>query len=621
MPIRTLPALLVNQIAAGEVIERPASVVKELVENSLDAGATRVDVAVEQGGNQLIRVSDNGHGIPGDELPLAVTPHATSKLATVQQLAGIATLGFRGEALASIAAVSRLRLVSRATIDGRTAEEGRVLEASGDQISAAAPAASAAGTVVEVRDLFFNTPARRKYRRSAATEFGHISDVMGRIAIAWPRASITLSHNGRTALELVADDSPRRRFLNLIGADLDDAMIEFEQIQGDVRVWGLAAVPSMSRSTGKFQYVTVNRRPVRDRNLAHAVREAFRGLMPPDRHPLCLLMLELAGEGVDVNVHPTKAEVRFAEPGRIHAMVLNTIRKRLLGADLTPTAALRPTSTGAGDLADMDRPSTADAAPAARDAGWRGSGAATGTYADPPRQTDRGPRGFDYDQMRRVMAEQPEGVAEPGPTEPALHSHVVASSGVLQIHKCYLVTQDEQGILIVDQHALHERVMFEQLRDRLRRSDLESQRLLMPSPLKTDAKRLAALESLRPLLKRIGIDAEPSGPAILAIHAFPSFLFERNVDPAQFVEELLDKAEDGQFDTDGEHAEEAALHSILDMMACKAAVKAGDDLKPQELCELLSQRDRIERSSACPHGRPTTIRLTLQDLEKQFGRR
>ena len=617
MPIRTLPALLVNQIAAGEVIERPASVVKELVENSLDAGATRVDVAVEQGGTQLIRVSDNGHGIPGDELALAVSPHATSKLATVQQLAGITTLGFRGEALASIAAISRLRLTSRATVHGQTAEEGRILEASGDRIGAAAPAACSAGTVIEVRDLFFNTPARRRHQRSAATEFGHISDAMGRIAIARPQASFSLRHNGRTSLDLAADAAPRRRFLNLVGADLDDALLEFEQTHPEIRVWGLAVVPSMSRSTGKFQYVYVNRRPVRNRNLSHAIREAYRGLMPPDRYPVCLLMLELIGDGVDVNVHPAKAEVRFADPARVHAVVLSTVRTRLLEADLTPTAAIGPSSAGEEGHAPADRALATGPSPCGRGLGGAGSGGHMGSL----RPTDQGRKEFDYEQMRRLMTDRPDAVAEPGPAEPGLLPTVVASHGVLQVHKCYLVTQDEHGLIIVDQHALHERVMFEQLRDRLRCHNLESQRLLMPAIVQTDAKRLAALEALQPLLERIGVEAKPNEPIGLAIHAFPTFLFERHVDPAEFTQELLDKADDGQFDTEGEHAEEAALHKVLDMMACKAAVKAGDDLKPQELTELLSQRDRIERSSACPHGRPTTIRLTLQELEKQFGRR
>ena len=621
MPIRTLPPLLVNQIAAGEVIERPASVVKELIENSLDAGATRLDVTVVQGGHQLIRVGDNGGGIRDDELALALAAHATSKLGSVEQLAGIATLGFRGEALASIASVSRLRLVSRATIDGKVAEEGRVIEASGDQVGEAAPIACAAGTVVEVRELFFNTPARRKYQRSATTEIGHISDAVARVAIAWPQVSFTVRHNGRTMLDLAADASPRHRCLALIGADMDEALIEFSQTEADMRIWGLAAVPSMARSTGKFQYVNVNRRPVRDRNLSHAIREAYRGLIPPDRHPLCVLMVQMTGDDVDVNVHPAKAEVRFGNPRRVHSVVLTAIRTQLLDADLTPTAVTSPPAADDAVQAGNDRLGTAATAPYPAAAATPTGKTHADSFVKYLQHNDPAPNRFVYDQVRRRMAEQPDAVAEGGPAPPSLHPPAVASPEILQVHKCYLVTQDEQGLLIVDQHALHERVMFEQLRDRLRHNNLESQRLLMPATLQSDAKRMAALEALRPLLVRIGIEAEPSGPAGLAIHAFPSFLFERNVDPAQFMEELLDKAEDGQFDTDGEHVEEAALHEVMDMMACKAAVKAGDDLKPQELAELLSKREQIERSSACPHGRPTAIRLTLRDLEKQFGRR
>ena len=628
MPIRQLPPLLVNQIAAGEVIERPASVAKELIENSLDAGATRIEIQIEDGGHRLIRVSDNGSGIEGRELALAVSPHATSKLTDAEQIVSIRTLGFRGEALASMASVSRMRVTSRCTAEGLTAEEGWTIEASGVEVGHPTPTAGAPGTIVEVRDLFFNTPARRKFLRNASTEIGHISDAVSRMAMVWPNVAFTLSHNGRKAIEVPADQTPRRRVLDLMGAELDEALLEFEHREGEIWLWGLAGLPAVARATSKFQYFSVNHRPVRDRNLIHAVREAYRGLMPPARQPVCVLMLETGDEQVDVNVHPTKAEVRFGHPSRMHGIVLTAVRQRLLSSDLTPTVAVS-LPVHQGEL----RADASDAASTGRSSSDRSTSASAGvanqgTFVESFQRMGPIQKGFDFDEVRRDLARDEIGLGgnpleiEPrGESAEAMPpSTTPPTRDVLQVHKSYLVTQDEQGLLIVDQHALHERVMFEQLRHRITKHDLESQRLLMPAVIETDAKRMAILESLQPLCKKIGIEVEPMGPTTMAIQGFASFLFERRVEPLEFLEELLDRAEEGQIETDGPHVEEATLHKVLDMMACKAAVKAGDAMTPQELDALLDKRDQIERSSACPHGRPTSIRLTLRDLEKHFKR-
>ncbi len=726
MPIRRLPPLLVNQIAAGEVIERPASVVKELVENSLDAGARRIDVSVEDGGRQLIRISDDGAGIGPDELPMAVAPHATSKLESAEQLAAISTLGFRGEALASIASVSRLRIQSRPTTDRATDEQAHVIEASGDAVGEVSPAAGSPGTVVEVRDLFFNTPARRKFLRAASTEFGHISDMLARIAMVHPTVAFSLTHGTRRSLDLPATDSPRQRCIEILGADLDEALLEFDAEQAAssapggslgppaMAVWGLAGLPSIARASAKFQYLCLNGRPVRDRGLSHALREAYRGLLPADRQPVVVALLHVDPKLVDVNVHPTKAEVRFADPNRAHGLLLSAIRQALLGADLTPKArfgsdrswqlesppggqpslldvpaetpppepepAAHASSNGAeGESASAglgaDRPAGTNgpaSAPTAEypdDAGggepWRpgsaarsdgatgadtraggsgGTGARSGGAAphraDPFvehfRRMEPGQKGVVYEQLRRAMQQDGHTVEADGSDVAASgNGEAAASRGeggepatrravpkVLQVHESYLVTQDEQGIVIIDQHALHERVMFEELRRRVLEAgrSLESQRLLMPVQLKAAGRRLEALEALGALLERLGIEAEAMGPGTIGIHAFPSFLFDRHVDPAAFLEELLDRVEDGTLAPAGSTADEAALHEVLDMMACKAAVKAGDRLSCEELADLLSRREQIERSSNCPHGRPTQIRLSLKDLERQFGR-
>ncbi|MCC5829461.1 MAG: DNA mismatch repair endonuclease MutL [Phycisphaeraceae bacterium] len=671
MAIRILPKLVVNQIAAGEVVDRPASVVKELVENSLDAGAGRVDVAIEEGGRQLIRVADDGSGMSPDDLPLAAEPHATSKLESSEQLARIATLGFRGEAVASIASVSRMLIASRAVIDGKPAAEGYQLQVDGDQRSDLRPWAGNPGTVVEVRDLFFNTPARRKFLRAPSTEFGQIADMFARLAMAHPQVGFTLSHNGRATANWPRVTSLTQRCIAVLGEELADALLEFEHDQPPrldagqsasgaaarpPRVWGLAGLPRIARASAKFQYLFVNGRPIRDRGISHAFREAYRGLLAADRQPVMVVMLELDPGQVDVNVHPTKAEVRFRDPSAMHGLVLGAIRRRLLLTDLTPDARvglpqdkwenLGGTSISAED--GQVEGWTVDGAGAARGgsaSGLEGSGSpghagrGEGSFVDRFRRMSPSQQRFVYEDVRKALAEsghKPEMDDSPlldhaegeqsdeTAAKPAVESAapVARPVPILQVHKSYIVTQDEQGIVIVDQHALHERVMFEELSRRVlgEGRPLESQRLLMPELIKIGARRVGLVEELSPLLQRLGIDAAPMGPDTIGIHAFPTFLFDRHVSAEEFVLGLLDQIEEGRLEVGGQTAQEAALHRVLDMMACKAAVKAGDRLSEEELAALLAKRQEVERASNCPHGRPTQIRLSLKELEKQFGR-
>lgn len=621
MPIRPLPQHLVNQIAAGEVIERPASVVKELVENALDAGGTRIAVDIEEGGSKLVRISDNGSGIPQEELPLAVAAHATSKIQTLEDLEAIATLGFRGEALASIASVSRFRITSRPP----EAQEAFMIQVDGENIGEPRPTAAAKGTTIEVRDLFFNTPARRKFMRTAPTEYGHIADTVSRLAIVHPHVGFALSHNGRQTMELTPTDDRRLRAIELLGKDIQDGLLEFEHRdppdeatgQPGACVWGIAALPNLARSNSKQMYLCINARSVKDRNLQHAVKEAYRGLMPPDKHPVAVVLIDMDPAMVDVNVHPTKAEVRFRNPRAIHGLVLSSIKQRLLQADLTPAVSQFGTSFGGNRLAGADN--TAAPTPTPRD------------FVDAFKSMPSLQKDFVFDEVRREIAkEQPllaDAAALPDasatPALPTASSQLpISESPYLQVHSSYVVASDPQGILIIDQHALHERVMFEQLSQRVlgQGKPLESQRMLVPAVVKANTKQQALLESLTGLLEKIGADIAPISQDSVAVHAFPSFLFERKVDPVDFVEELLDKAENGDFDTATTNAEENALHNVLDMMSCKAAVKAGDKLTAQELEALLKKRDEIERAGSCPHGRPTQIRLSLRDLEKQFLR-
>jgi DNA mismatch repair protein MutL len=613
-PIRVLTPLVASQIAAGEVVERPASVVKELLENALDAGASRVVVELERGGIELVRVTDDGCGIACEDLSLAVAAHATSKIATVGDLSHIGTLGFRGEALASIASVSRLSIRSRVPEEAGAWQ----IEVEGEGEAAPRPCAGPVGTCVSVRNLFFNTPARRKFLRTEATEQERCVETARQIALAHPGVAFRVTADGREAFDVPGGQSPRERVLSLLGEELADQMLEahadaFDDARG-VALYGLVGTPALARGTSKWQYVFVNGRCVRDRTVQHAVAEAYRGLIDPARHPTVVLMLTMSPEAVDVNVHPQKAEVRFRDSSFVHSVVLRAVRDALRGADLTPTfSEIKPGVAGVRDLPGSGQ--------AGQDLGERV--ARFVDYFRRPAQASQGvlagdPEPIRYGEAREAMApaREAELVARPSP-----------SPSVLQVHRSFLVTQDEQGVVIIDQHALHERVMFEYLLRRVlgpgsggTSSGLERQRLLAPAVVAASAQQVERLADVAPLLERIGIEARVLSPTSIAVDTFPSFLFDRGVEVGEFVESILARAEDLAFLREARACGEAALREVLDMMACKAAVKAGDRLSQSELVELVRLRDEVERSGSCPHGRPTSIRLTIRELEKLFGR-
>ncbi len=614
--IQKLASLLVNQIAAGEVIERPASVVKELVENSIDAGATRIALDLERGGIELIRVADDGVGIEPEQLPLALAPHATSKIREATDLDRIATKGFRGEALASICSVARVSITSRA----RGADAGARIDAEGDVVRPVRPAASSPGTTIEVRNLFFNTPARRKFLRTPQTEQTRCLDWVRDLAMAHPAIAFTASVDGRRVLDLPPGQSPRERVLDILGRELDDQLVEvtwdqFDDARG-VSIWGLAGLPTLARATARAQHVFLSGRVLRDRTVQHALREAYRGLIEPGRHPTAVLMIEMSPEGVDVNVHPAKLEVRFRDQSMVHQAVLHAVRDALRARDLTPSAVDRRPDLGASSSTQiLPRP------------GGGGGGAPAPDLVEPARFAEllktQSP-GRDTERLEfaqpAAAAPAPPRVAASAPEAPS--SPIRKATRVLQVHRSYLVAEDERGIVLIDQHALHERVMFEKLLARVTsggegEATLETQRLLSPVAVPAAPASVERLDELTPLLARLGIDAAPLGPATIAVHSFPSLLFSRGVDPLDFMTDLLERVERDSF-TPGS---EAALHEVLDMMACKAAVKAGDALSEDELAELLSMRERVERSGSCPHGRATTVRLTIEDLERLFDRR
>jgi DNA mismatch repair protein MutL len=665
--IQQLSPALVNRIAAGEVIERPASVVKELVENSIDAGSTHITVEIEDGGRELIRITDNGCGIPLEELPLAFAQHATSKLACDEDLFRIATMGFRGEALASIGAVSHARLLSR--VAGR--DEAWEIHNRGGEISAPQAAAGNVGTSIEIRNLFFNTPARRKFLKGAATELGHISEMVLRLALPYPAISFELLSDGRSILKLPAT-SPVQRMLAAWPDDFHEQRLSLEFGDAELRLGGIIGLPELARPTAKYQYVYLNGRFIRDKFIQHALKEGYRGLTEPGRHPAAILMLTIPPADVDVNVHPTKIEVRFRDSSRIHGLVLASVREKLLGSDLTPSAHVggqdeapaAATSEARQQLADFFRsqfPGSVPPAPAAGAVPADGSAAGTPgapapaagnaavatappnpmgissatatSFTAPPLQLEpplpqqatipfpappriEAPRLNAQDIGRREA-----GAAGATPNHPAPAPTVSSPTGfsgvrapAIQLHNTYLVTESPEGMLIIDQHALHERILYEELVQWLSRGPLESQPMLIPEPVKASPRQVALLEQIQPLLQKLGIELTPFGPGTIAVQAFPTFL--HRLSPSRFVRELLERGEQELLDM---HQEEL-LHDILDMMACKAAVKAGDPLTPEEIDALLTRRELCDRSSNCPHGRPTILRMSLKELEKQFKR-
>ncbi len=621
MPIRQLSQSLINKIAAGEVIERPASVVKELIENAVDAGATRIDVSVRQGGLEMVRVADNGCGIPIEELPLALAAHATSKLTEADDLFRVGTLGFRGEALASIAEVSRLVLRSRTP----ESQSGGEIECTAGESSAAAPCGCPVGTTIEVHNLFFNTPVRRKFLRTTATEFGHVSEAFTRIALAAPHVHFTLRHNDKSIYELAAGDGWLDRIGLFFGRELAQNLIWVESVEGGVSVSGYAAHPSQNRSHNRMQYFFLNGRHIRDRSLQHALGEAYRGLIMVGRQPIAFLAMTMPPEMVDVNVHPTKLEVRFQDSGRLYSQLLSTLRGKFLTTDLNtrvplpgdaPQCAADDDPTGGHDVGQTAqlRQQLVDWAKG-KVASW-GTGQATseensrGPTArgeSPTNFYSRGPTAHDPLEFRRLD--------RPAPSDDFTGSPAEQRPGAaLQIHNRYLVAETEEGVTIIDQHALHERILYEQLKQRMAAGAVETQNLLVPEPIDLSPDEAAAALEHRDLLARLGVKVEPFGGNTLLVAGYPAML--ANFSPIEVLRAMLERilAEGKQPD----HSD--LLDELLHTIACKAAIKAGDRLAPEEIASLLEQRHLVADAHHCPHGRPTALVFTREELDRQFKR-
>ena len=639
--IQQLSQSVINKIAAGEVIERPASVVKELLENSVDALATRIDVEVEQGGAELLRIVDNGEGIHPDDILLAVASHATSKIRDADDLFSVQTMGFRGEALASIAEVSKFRIRSRQA-DQTTGVE---LEVDGGSIKPARPCGCPVGTQMDVRQLFFNTPVRRKFLKSQSTEFAHISEQFTRIALANPNLQMTLRHNGKQVYDLPATHNHLERLELFFGSELARQLIPVQgEFQG-VKLWGYVGHPSLSKSTRKGQYLFLNGRWIQDRSLQHALTEAFRGLLMVGRQPIAFLFLELAPEQVDVNVHPTKSEVRFQDSQTLYRLVLSSLRSKFLSMNLDSNLEAGRLLRGS-DTTDNEEPQddlhrrvqqelvswtqrqfpdhteqNAEHEPRSYTEPTLFPAAKTKPNTDPLAEyaddlfTANEPATADIASAPPVSAAAPATVVHVD--EPTAARYPASGSTTLramQVHDCYLVVETEQGITVIDQHALHERIMYENLRKRILNGKVEIQRLLIPVTVELSARECGLLLDQEELLKDLGLVVESFGGSTLVLTGFPTML--KRADPVKLLRDIADMLE-----TSGSKVTRRDLiDSMLHMMACKAAIKAGQRLTPEEIEALLEQRHLCDDHHHCPHGRPTALTLSRVELDRQFGR-
>ncbi|MHB9117195.1 MAG: DNA mismatch repair endonuclease MutL [Burkholderiales bacterium] len=587
--IHLLPDHLINQIAAGEVVERPASALKELLENSLDAGATDISVILNKGGIQKIRVSDNGAGIAQGELALALERHATSKIASLDELERVASLGFRGEALASIAAVSQLTLSSRHA-SGMHAWR---VAADGGQMSPPEPTAQERGTTIEVRELYYNTPARRKFLKSEATEFGHCEDAFKRIALSRADVGFSLQHNERVHWRLAAAaESPQQRIAAVLGEDFAQSSVMLDESAAGLRLWGMAGLPTYSRGSRDAQYFYVNGRFVRDKLIMHAVRQAYHDVLHLDRHPGFVLYLELDPASIDVNVHPTKIEVRFRDSQAVHRFVFHALNKALAATLQQPAVPPQPSLAAASS-----------------------TGGAPGfeyrhQQAIPLGVTERSQL---YQTLFGQLAKPPLSNQD-APVASVEEEVPPLGFALAQLHGIYILAQNRFGLVVVDMHAGHERVVYEKLKLAMDNRALASQPLLIPVSFPADRLDVTVAEENGEVLRQLGLDVVPLSPTTLAVRAVPLLLKEADV--VLLARDVL--REIREFGASRALAERS--NELLASMACHGSVRANRSLSVVEMNALLREMEATERAGQCNHGRPTWFQLGLAELDKMFMR-
>ena len=585
MRIHKLPDVLINQIAAGEVVERPFSVVKELVENALDAGATQLDIDLEEGGIRLIRVRDDGDGISPEDLPIAVQRHATSKIASMDDLEQVATLGFRGEALPSIASVSRFSLRSRT----QQAEHGTALHIVGGTLGPLQPDAHPKGSTVEVRDLFFNVPARRKFLKTERTELAHIDDWLGCLALAKPQVGLRIRHNGKLYKHYppAADGESLKRVTQVMGEAFSGQCLAIESVHPELHLHGWVGLPTASRSSADQQFFFVNGRVVRDKTVAHAVRQAYADVLFHGRYPAFVLFLDIDPMRVDVNVHPAKHEVRFRDGRRVHDIIYRTLHESLAGTRAGASAPQIP------DSATQSSPNSY-------------AGMQSG-FSLPVRENMSAYQAL-YSEPKAVTASAP-ALAESNDTAVPPLGFALA-----QLHGIFILAENQHGLVLVDMHAAHERITYEQLKSAQDHGGIRSQPLLVPVSVPLSEAEATASESLSHALQALGFDAVRSGPQSVSVRAVPSLLAD--VDARQLFLDVL-----SEFREFGESRRlQEAGNALLSTMACHGSVRANRRLSVPEMNALLRAMEVTERSGQCNHGRPTWVQLSKSELDKLFLR-
>ena len=600
MTIRQLPDTLINQIAAGEVVERPASVVKELVENALDAGARRIDIDLEDGGIRLIRIRDDGGGIESAELPLAVQRHATSKIASIDDLEAVATLGFRGEALPSVASVSRFRLASRRA----GSEHGALLQVDGGKVGEVVPHSHPPGTTVEVRDLFYNVPARRKFLRAERTELSHIEDWLRTLALARPDVELRVAHNGKPSRRWKGEAQLQEgtmlsdvRLHEALGEDFTRNALRVDHSGAGMRLHGWIAQPAHNRASGDQQYLYVNGRSVRDRNVSHAIRQAYSDVLFHGRHPAYVLFLELDPRGVDVNVHPAKHEVRFRESRLVHDFVYRTLHQAL-AETRAGTAATPMQATQAAHAWSMPTPQQSSMGLRVADA----PSAYAALYA--PRDAA----------MFVESADSPAAFAATPMPDDAPGGLPPLGFAVAQLHGIYILAENADGLVVVDMHAAHERIGYEKLKTAHDGAGLRTQPLLVPSSLAVSEREADVAEREADTLAQLGFEVQRSGPQSLLLRSVPALLAHGDVE-ALLRDVLTDLREHGSTRRVAETRDE-----LLSTMACHGAVRANRRLTVHEMNALLREMEATERSGQCNHGRPTWTRFGLAEMDRWFLR-
>ncbi len=605
--IQTLSPRLANQIAAGEVVERPASVIKELLENSLDAGARKIDIDIEQGGVKLMRVRDDGGGIEKDDLALALSRHATSKIVVLDDLEAVATLGFRGEALASISSVSRLTLTSSQDESGtgwQVQAEGR------DMTASVAPAAHLRGTTVEVRDLFFNTPARRKFLRTEKTEYGRIEDVVKKLALAHFEVEFNLKHNGRLSHSFRAahnESDKERRVAQVCGPAFMQNALAFDVEVGGLSLWGWIAQPTFSRSQADLQYFYVNGRAVKDKVISHAVRQAYADVLYHGRHPAFVLNLDLDAATVDVNVHPTKHEVRFRDSRSVHNFLYRSLHRVL--ADVRPEANAESRDS---DSLESQSPTAVSQAPDQLPMRFYQR---TGVSTDQVReQIQRYDALHPTEDEVAVLNSVSSVDADISSSPPSPEEIPPLGFAIAQLKGVYILAENAQGLVLVDMHAAHERITYERMKVAWSDARIQSQPLLVPESIAVSEKEASCAEDQQALLESLGFRIERAGPETILVREIPALLNRNSVEPL-IRDVLSDLLEFGSSERVQQH-----INEIFSSMACHGSVRANRQLSLAEMNALLRDMERTERSGQCNHGRPTFMVMGLDDLDKLFMR-